>query len=47
MIFESAVDGHYCPTMQCTYVMEELLAAEKHQKELWAVMRRLQKYLRK
>lgn len=47
MIFECAVDGHHCPAMQCTYVMEEMLTAAKHQKHLWAVMRQLQKYLLK
>lgn len=46
-MFECAVDGHTSPTMQCTYVMEEMLMAEKHQKHLWVVMRQLQKCLGK
>lgn len=47
MISERADDGRYCPTTQHTYAMEELLRAEKHQKEQWAVMRQLQKYHQK
>lgn len=43
MMLECAVDGYPCPTMQCTYVMGELLTAEKYQKQLWEVMRQLQK----
>lgn len=33
--------------MHILYVMEELLTAENRQKDLWVLMRQLQKYFRK
>lgn len=33
-MFECVVDGHTRPTMQCSYVMEEILMAEKTSKAL-------------
>lgn len=33
LTFECAVDGHYCPTMQCTKEMRKLFTAAKKLKQ--------------
>lgn len=33
MVFESVVDRHHCLTMQCAYVMEEMLTAKNKPKK--------------